>query len=315
MLAKESKALVLRYFQDFANGNQDLAILKEIISPQIVDHAFMEGLFPTPQQRGVGEALPDMYDALEVVAAADDQVAVRVVGSGTHTSGMFHGMPATGKRLTWSATILWHTANGKITERWNILDSLSPMIQLGIVSPFKHVIPPTVPEDASMRYLTNKQKAHGASNGQDQLKPFTHFIEALRTGNLTSLEEIVAPDYIDHGGWIDGLPGGPEGIKSEVTIVRTAFPDLELHVPYLFVAGEYVVLGMEGVGTHRDEIFGVPATHKQARWMTMGIYKVEDGKIKERWIDATRAHLLRQLGAIPPVPFDFITRIHPEFLL
>jgi predicted ester cyclase len=97
-------------------------------------------------------------------------------------------------------------------------------------------------------------------------------------------------------------------------MVRTAFPDLELRVPHLFVAGEYVVLGMEGVGTHRDEIFGVLATHKQARWMTMGIYKVEDGKIKERWIDATRAHLLRQLGAIPPIPFDFITKLRPEFL-
>ncbi|MBO0780744.1 MAG: ester cyclase, partial [Ktedonobacteraceae bacterium] len=266
MLAKESKALVLRYFQDFANGHQDLAILKEIISPQIVDHAFMEGLFPTPHQRGVGEALPDMYDALEVIAAADNRVAVRVVGSGTHTGGTFFGVPATGKRVTWTSTILWQTANSKITERWNVLDFLSLMIQLGVVPPFKHVILPTMPENVSLRGLTSKQEARLAPPIQDQLKPLTYFTDSLRTGNLTRLEEIVAPDYIDHGGWIDGLPGGPEGIKQEVTIVRTAFPDLELRVPHLFVAGEYVVLGMEGAGTHRDEIFGVPATHKQATW-------------------------------------------------
>jgi predicted ester cyclase len=217
--------------------------------------------------------------------------------------------------VTWTSTILWQTANGKITERWNVLDFLSLMIQLGVVPPFKHVILPAMPEEVSLRSLTSKQEAHLTTPPQDQLKPLTYFIEALRTGNLARVEEIVAPEYIDHGGWIDGLPGGPEGIKQEVTMVRTAFPDLELRVPHLFMAGEYVVLGMEGAGTHRDEIFGVPATHKQAKWMTMGIYKVEDGKIKERWIDATRAHLLRQLGAIPPVPFDFITRIRPEFLL
>jgi ketosteroid isomerase-like protein len=151
MLTKESKVLVLRYFQEFANGNQDLAILKEIISPQIIDHAFMEELFPAPHQRGVGEALPDMYDALEVIAAADDRVAVRVVGRGTHTGGTFHGVPATGKRLTWTATILWQTANGKITQRWNILDLLSLMIQLGVVPSFKHVISSTIPEDVDLR--------------------------------------------------------------------------------------------------------------------------------------------------------------------
>ncbi|WP_220210575.1 ester cyclase [Reticulibacter mediterranei] len=71
---------------------------------------------------------------------------------------------------------------------------------------------------------------------------------------------------------------------------------------------------MTGGGTQRSEFFGIPATNKYARWMSAGIYKVEHGKIKERWIDVTRLPLLRQLGILPAVPLEVLPIIRPESL-
>jgi len=98
--AEESRSLVLRYFQEIVNKH-DISPLREIISPRMLDHDFNEGMSPAPDhshqhRRRMGDVFPDVHDDIEVIAVADDRMAVRVIGMGTHSDELY-GVPATEK--------------------------------------------------------------------------------------------------------------------------------------------------------------------------------------------------------------------------
>jgi predicted ester cyclase len=54
---------------------------------------------------------------------------IATVRRGTHT-GDFLGVPATGKQLQVRGIEIWRLADGKIVERWGIVDAAGVMEQL-----------------------------------------------------------------------------------------------------------------------------------------------------------------------------------------
>ena len=48
-------------------------------------------------------------------------------------------------------------------------------------------------------------------------------LEVFNQGNLAVVDEVVAPDYIEHA-LPPGFPSGLEGLKAFVSAVRAAFP-------------------------------------------------------------------------------------------
>ncbi len=52
------------------------------------------------------------------------------------------------------------------------------------------------------------------------------FEEIWNKGNFAVLDELVAPDYIDHDA--NTSTAGPEGVRQEVSVYRNAIPDLVL---------------------------------------------------------------------------------------
>ncbi|MDD5543268.1 MAG: ester cyclase [Acidobacteriia bacterium] len=63
--------------------------------------------------------------------AEGDKVAVCVVAKGTHT-GVFHGLPPTGKRYEFPTLTVWRFVDGKIAEEWVFLNELDLYRQLGL---------------------------------------------------------------------------------------------------------------------------------------------------------------------------------------
>lgn len=56
---------------------------------------------------------------------------------------------------------------------------------------------------------------------------------------------------------------------------------------------------MIGVGTHKGELAGIPATGKQVTIEQIGIFRLVGGKIVERWVISDRQSLIQQLGILP----------------
>ena len=77
-------------------------------------------------------AFPDFDSTIDLLVAEGDIVAGRMTTTGTHT-GDFMGIPATGKRVTFTETHIVRIANGKAVEHWGNQDDLGMMQQLGVI--------------------------------------------------------------------------------------------------------------------------------------------------------------------------------------
>lgn len=126
------------------------------------------------------------------------------------------------------------------------------------------------------------------------------FKEAFEQGNLTMLDEIIAPNQVTGGpSAMPGLPSGPEGTKMLITAYRNAFPDLRFTIDEQIAEGNTVVTRWTVLGTHKGELAGLPATGKAATVVGMGVDRIENGKIVESWGLFDQFGMLQQLGVIP----------------
>ncbi|MEV5799593.1 ester cyclase [Streptomyces collinus] len=131
---------------------------------------------------------------------------------------------------------------------------------------------------------------------QTNIAAQTAFGEAVVTGDLDALDEIVAPDAIDH----DPAPGqgpGPDGYKAMFGQLRAAFPDLNVQVEHLMATEDELAFAYVITGTHLGPLMGRPATGRKVSYRGMQISRFDsDGKLVERWGSSDELGMLRQLG-------------------
>jgi predicted ester cyclase len=123
--------------------------------------------------------------------------------------------------------------------------------------------------------------------------------DEVAMGNMTTVDEIIAPEFVRHD--LAGGPEahGPDGVKLLIAGLRTAFPDLQTTIDDIFSDGEKVVVRFTARGTHSGPLQGMAPTGREATWCGVNIYRVSGGRIRETWQLADGLGLLRQLGAVP----------------
>lgn len=128
------------------------------------------------------------------------------------------------------------------------------------------------------------------------------FFESAWGGNLSVLDEYVTSDTIDYS-TLHGEPErGTEGFKQIITMFRSAFPDVKLHIDDEVYADDKVVHRWTLRGTHQANFMGLPGTGKQVALTGITIVQMRDGKIAARWANLDMLGLMMQLGMIPPPP-------------
>ncbi len=133
MSTEQNKAIVLCFFEEaFNRGN--LAVIDELISPDVVYHApdgEMSSLDSVHQLvTWMRTTFHDFHVSPEEVIAEADRVVIRFTDSGTH-QGEGMGIPPTGKQVTWTGIDIFRLHEGKIVEGWGVSDGLHLMHQLG----------------------------------------------------------------------------------------------------------------------------------------------------------------------------------------
>lgn len=86
-----------------------------------------------------------------------------------------------------------------------------------------------------------------------------------------------------------------EGLKQHIADFEAAFPRYELIPDDIITEGDKVVIRARGRGTHQGELFGISPTGRQVEFSAIVIYRIEEGKIAESWLQADAMGLMQQL--------------------
>jgi steroid delta-isomerase-like uncharacterized protein len=123
------------------------------------------------------------------------------------------------------------------------------------------------------------------------------FDEGFNQGRQDVFDELIAPNYVNHD---MPTPGpGVEGFKQLIGMFRAAFPDMQIAVEDMVAEGDKVVSRGTFTGTHRGEFMGIPATGRQVVVTYTDVWRAENGKFAENWVQLDMLGMLRQLGVVP----------------
>jgi steroid delta-isomerase-like uncharacterized protein len=121
--------------------------------------------------------------------------------------------------------------------------------------------------------------------------------EVWNGGKLAVVDELFAPDYRGHDPNRPQLDG-PEAVKRSVSDFHAAFPDFAVSIDDLIAEGDRVVWRYTMTGSHNAPFLGVPATGRRIAANGISIFRIDDGMLREGWINFDALGLLRQLGAL-----------------
>ena len=122
-------------------------------------------------------------------------------------------------------------------------------------------------------------------------------LEVFNAGKAELFDSLFAADYVDHA-LPPNVPSTPEGLRSMLTLLRGAFPDLAYTIDDQMGEGDKVALRVTGCGTLQGEFMGMQPTGKTAIWQEMHWFRFNpEGKLAEHWDITDSLGMLSQLSA------------------
>jgi steroid delta-isomerase-like uncharacterized protein len=125
------------------------------------------------------------------------------------------------------------------------------------------------------------------------------FAEAWNKGNYEVAKEIIGETFTVHGAGGQPVQQGIDGVVGLIKEWRTAFPDGQMIIHDVIAEGDRVVASMTWEGTHQGTFYGIPPTGRKVSVFSIGIDRIENGRIVEGWGELDMLGMMRQLGQIP----------------
>ena len=124
------------------------------------------------------------------------------------------------------------------------------------------------------------------------------FTRIFKNGhNVDGVDHLFDKNFTHH--FRAPLPPGLEGFKQVGRMMNGAFPDVVVTEEDLVASGDKVVERSSATATHKGSLMGETPTHKPINWTEIHIYRVQDGKIREHWVEMAMMELLQQIGVLP----------------
>ena len=141
-----NKSLIRGYYDEVYNKHQPEAS-DRFVARDFIEHNPRlphDGLAGTKKFLNiVFAAFSDYHGEIQNIVAEGDNVAARIQWTGTN-DGPYEGRPATGNKLVFSTSDFFRIENGKIAERWDVVETLARSVALGLV-PAPKAASPTPP--------------------------------------------------------------------------------------------------------------------------------------------------------------------------
>jgi steroid delta-isomerase-like uncharacterized protein len=152
---------------------------------------------------------------------------------------------------------------------------------------------------ATRRESRSEGRTRESMSAEENKAIMRRYFSVFKQGNIDLLDELLAPDYVNHTPAIPDLPTGPEGVKGVVSMFRSGMPDLRAVVEDMIAEGDKVATRYTLEGTHEGELFGVPPTGKWLSIKSISVERVSEGRIREHWRVTDSLEMMQQLGVVP----------------
>jgi hypothetical protein len=119
-------------------------------------------------------------------------------------------------------------------------------------------------------------------------------METVDKRDLSLLDELIAPDYVDTTLQLKGL----EGFKQSVALLYEAFPDIHVTIDEIIAEGDRVWDRVTLTATHTGEYRGLAPTGKKIAFKGVRIWRIVDDKVVERESFYDFLDFYKQLGVI-----------------
>lgn len=150
-------------------------------------------------------------------------------------------------------------------------------------------------------YLTrNKHQQEKGTTMQEErnkqiIREFTRVFK--NEHNVDGITHLFHKDFTHH--FRIPLPPGLAGFQQVGRMMNGAFPDVVVTEEDLIASGDMVVERSSAAATHKGSFAGEAPTSKPIHWTEIHIYRLQDDKIREHWVELAMLELLQQIGALP----------------
>ncbi|WP_152039359.1 ester cyclase [Salinigranum salinum] len=124
------------------------------------------------------------------------------------------------------------------------------------------------------------------------------YLNAFNDRDHETLAELLAEDVVEHG--VHDELHGVDEIVDFLQAHFEVFPDYSGTTEAMVAEGDTVAVRYRVSGTHSEEYRDVDPTGHTVEWTGMAMYRIEDGRIAEIWLEENRLGLLEQLEAVDP---------------
>jgi predicted ester cyclase len=124
------------------------------------------------------------------------------------------------------------------------------------------------------------------------------FGEVMSNGKIEVIDELCAPDYIEHDPF-PGISADLAGLKDSIGVIRAAFPDIEVTADDMVLEGDRLAVRSTMRATHEGDFMGMPASGKKVEVSNYDFVRFENDLAVEHWGVIDSAALMEQIGAVP----------------
>jgi predicted ester cyclase len=96
------------------------------------------------------------------------------------------------------------------------------------------------------------------------------------------VDAALSPRFVSHD-WPEGA-AGPQAFRDYYSVLRSAVPDAHYVVDDLIAEDDRVMVRWRLLGTHQGAFNGIPPTGRPITLKGIAVYRVEGGKLMERWV-------------------------------